>query len=112
MPRFKKCYVLLLIWLAYCCGQASFAQIIDRNNKDKWKEPVPDKVDPRPLYFKNINRIAYFYDKERIERIKKLTRKDGSLMELYDALHKYVMNFGVKNFRKDWKLIAKQVQDG
>jgi hypothetical protein len=107
MPRFKKCYVLLLIWLAYCCGQASFAQIIDRNNKDKWKEPVPDKVDPRPLYFKNINRIAYFYDKERIERIKKLTRKDGSLMELYDALHKYVMNFGVKNFRKDWKLIAK-----
>lgn len=107
MPRFKKCYVLLLIWLAYCCGQASFAQIIDRNNKDKWKEPVPDKVDPRPLYFKNINRIAYFYDKERVERIKKLTRKDGSLMELYDALHKYVMNFGVKNFRKDWKLIAK-----
>lgn len=107
MPFFKKTYIILAYLLAFAWGQASYGQILDRDNKNKWKEAVPNKIDPRPLFFKNINRITYFRDQERIDRIQKLIKKDAPLMQVYDALHKYVMNFGVKNFRKDWKLIAK-----
>jgi len=107
MPRFKKTYKIFFFLFAYCSASIVCGQIIDRNNKDKWKEAVPNKIDPRPLYFKNINSIPYYRNQDRIDYIQKLVKKNGSLMEVYDALHKYVCNFGIKNFKKDWKLIYK-----
>lgn len=54
--------------------------------------------------FKNINKIPYYFNKEKLVKIKKYyDRKNWRKM--YAALKKYVLKFGVKNFYKDTYLL-------
>lgn len=57
--------------------------------------------------FKNINVIDEYYDKGKMQHIKKL-EAEKRWAELYPALQQYVMNFGIKNFYVDtywiWRL--------
>lgn len=54
--------------------------------------------------FPNINRIADYHDKSKLERIKKL-ESEMRWKELYGELKSYVRNFGIQNFYKDTYLI-------
>lgn len=57
--------------------------------------------------FKNINRLARYYSKSRMDKIRKLEQK-REWPELFTALREYVKNFGIRNFYKDtywiWRL--------
>jgi outer membrane protein OmpA-like peptidoglycan-associated protein len=59
------------------------------------------------LYFKNLNRIAYYYDKSRANHIQKLD-KSKDWEKLFPVLRNYVYHFGIENFYKDtywiWRL--------
>lgn len=54
--------------------------------------------------FKNVNRIPYYYNRNKLLKIKKYyDRKDWRKM--YTALKAYVLQFGVKNFYKETYLL-------
>lgn len=54
--------------------------------------------------FPNINKIKYFEDREKLDRIKKLGPAGDSEQE-YSELKAYVKNFGPDNFSRDTQLI-------
>lgn len=57
--------------------------------------------------FKNINKVNEYYDKSKLNHIQKL-ESEKKWSELYPALQKYVMQFGIRNFYIDtywiWRL--------
>lgn len=59
--------------------------------------------------FKNINRIAYYYDKDKLKQIKNLEekRKEDLLLK---HLENYISHFGIENFYKDTQLLWKLAQ--
>ncbi len=54
--------------------------------------------------FPNINRIAFFHDRERLKRIHYL-EKSGPPEALYHALREYVSLFGIENFALNTSMI-------
>jgi outer membrane protein OmpA-like peptidoglycan-associated protein len=56
--------------------------------------------------FPNVNRVRYFHNANELNKIQSLEKEDTQ--ELYEALKKYVGNFGIENFSKNipmiWKL--------
>ena len=56
--------------------------------------------------FKNINKIDYYYDKQKLNKIFELNKQE-QWSRLYKVLSEYVNNFGVRNFYKDTRLIWK-----
>ncbi len=56
--------------------------------------------------FKNINRLALYADKNKLQRIRSLDKQE-KWEDLYHALRDYVSRFGIKNFYYDTYLIWK-----
>ena len=56
--------------------------------------------------FKNINRLALYEDKSKLQRIRSLDKQE-KWEELYNTLRDYVSRFGIKNFYYDTYLIWK-----
>lgn len=56
--------------------------------------------------FKNINRIALYADKNKLQKIRTLDKQE-KWEDLYHALKDYVSRFGIKNFYYDTYLIWK-----
>jgi hypothetical protein len=54
--------------------------------------------------FPNINKIRYYSDQAKLDRIKKLAPA-GDELQKYTELKNYVKNFGPDNFSRDTKLI-------
>ncbi|MEO5978189.1 MAG: OmpA family protein [Chryseolinea sp.] len=54
--------------------------------------------------FPNIGTIRYYYDRAKLDRIKKLIPA-GDDKQAYDELRKYVKNFGPENFATDTELL-------
>lgn len=67
-------------------------------------DTIIDPVKINVFEFPNINKVADYVDKSKLERIQKLeAEKDWEA--LYPALKSYVRNFGIQNFYKDTYLI-------
>ncbi|MCS6821338.1 MAG: OmpA family protein [Microscillaceae bacterium] len=58
----------------------------------------------QPIEFKNINRIRYYHNKEKLDQIKQYNKKKEWL-KAYLATEQYVKNFGIENFYKDTYLL-------
>ncbi|MCP4522304.1 MAG: OmpA family protein [Cytophagales bacterium] len=56
--------------------------------------------------FRNVNRVAYYRDKSKLEYLKKLEEKKDQ-ERLLSELEKYVAHFGIENFYKDTRLLWK-----
>ncbi len=59
--------------------------------------------------FENVNKITFYYDKDKLKRIKVLEEKRNE-DALLTALEDYVSHFGIENFYKDVKLLWKLAQ--
>ncbi|WP_338394009.1 OmpA family protein [Fulvitalea axinellae] len=54
--------------------------------------------------FDNLHKRAYYRDNKKLEKILSL-EKEGQFVKLYPILHKYVDNFGIRNFYRDTRLL-------
>lgn len=54
--------------------------------------------------FPNINRIPYYFDKNKLQTIEKF-EDDKNWEKLHKALGKYIENFGIQNFYRDTQLL-------
>ncbi|HNU42627.1 MAG TPA: OmpA family protein, partial [Cyclobacteriaceae bacterium] len=57
--------------------------------------------------FPNVNKLPYYYDNARLQKIKALD-KPGQEAQMYAELKSYIKNFGIENFSKNtgmlWRL--------
>ena len=67
-------------------------------------DTLTDPVEINVFEFPNINKVADYVDKSKLERIQKL-EAEKDWQALYPALKSYVRNFGIQNFYKDTYLI-------
>ncbi|RED91593.1 WD40 repeat protein [Marinoscillum furvescens DSM 4134] len=67
-------------------------------------DSLPENVILNIYNFKNINKLPDYYDADQLKRIHKLEENE-EWAKLYNALRRYVSNFGIQNFYKDTRLI-------
>ncbi len=96
---------VLAIFASFICCQALFAQ-----KKKLKKAQQINLVDSLTSFsqsdifrFPNVNRINFFHDENQLKNIKGREKEDSQ--ELYEALKKYVSNFGIGNFSKNVPMI-------
>lgn len=81
---------------------SSFAQ--RKVTKSIQTDSLPGNVILNIYDFKNINKVADYYDADKLKQIRKLeSARDWE--KLYIVLSEYVSNFGIQNFYKDTRLI-------
>ncbi|MEQ8417272.1 MAG: OmpA family protein [Imperialibacter sp.] len=96
----------------FMLGSVAFPALAQRNKR---KKAAPSNVETsldtltvpseiNVFEFPNINKVADYVDKSKLERIQKL-EANKEWEALYPALKSYVRNFGVQNFYKDTYLI-------
>lgn len=107
-------YIFYIIFglLMFAMSENTFAQ--KKGNDKKKQTPTVVKGngltakdtldDGRIVYFRNINFLTYYYDKDKLDQINKYAEK-GDIYKTYDLLYRYVMEFGIKNFYKDLYLV-------
>jgi hypothetical protein len=94
--------ILLTAVLSLVLWSASYAQKRDTLIHPTFAPPLDSYHEV--LYFKNVNKVRYFYDKRTMDVINELTKKQ-EWAKLYPILKKYVSFFGIENFYKDTYLI-------
>lgn len=105
-----KIFLLSLSLIVLC--EDGFAQ---KRKKDKSSDDIEENAEEvlgifstYDLFaFPNVNKIPYYYDKNRLQKIRNL-EMNGEWVELYTRLREYVARFAIQNFYKDtyllWKL--------
>lgn len=97
LNRFLYTICFLAISAASSLAQKTITQEFNSDS-------LPDNVILNIYNFKNINKVADYYDASELKKINKLD-KDENWEGLYKSLKKYVSQFGIQNFYKDTKLI-------
>ena len=67
-------------------------------------DSLPPNVTLNVFQFKNINKVADYYNKEKLKEIYEL-EEARNWKELYQKLSAYVKKFGIQNFYKDTRMI-------
>jgi outer membrane protein OmpA-like peptidoglycan-associated protein len=100
----------ILFLLIMAMGINSFAQKKQQNQVQEFDAAIEE--DPyTPFHevysFPNVNKIDFYYNKNKFETIKKLN-KEQNWEKLYPVLKNYVQSFGIQNFYKQtywiWRL--------
>ncbi len=68
------------------------------------RDSLPPKAQLNIYNFKNINRLADYYDKKKLKYIMAL-QENRDWESVYESLNEYVEEFGVQNFYKDTRMI-------
>ena len=117
--RHVKPYFFLLIALLWFFAPSSLAQ----KQKKKFKEGgIVQLNDSLTRFsqsgifaFPNINKVPYYYDASKMEKLLKLQRL-GPSEAYYTELRNYVSNFGIQNFHENtamlWELAKGSKQFG
>ncbi len=98
----------LLLGLTLLLPGNLHAQKENRKKRPELATATPDSLNPgielNIFEFPNINKVATYYDKGKLERIRQLeAQKEWEAV--YRELKAYVRNFGIQNFYKDTYLI-------
>lgn len=92
---------IFLILISCCISSKMLAQ---RSFQEFELDSLPPNVTFNIYDFKNINKIGDYYDRTKLEQIKKLD-EEKNWSALFTQLREYVSNFGIQNFYKDTRYI-------
>ncbi|MEP4533321.1 MAG: OmpA family protein [Cyclobacteriaceae bacterium] len=96
----------MLVAFLWTCDLSAQNSEVRRSTKRFRVDSIPQNVQLNIYDFKNINKVAHYYNKEELDRIIKLD-KEANWEALYKALQSYVAKFGIQNFYKDTRMIWK-----
>lgn len=111
---------ILLLALTFFLGTHVYAQKKRKKAGNKETDFVTQEVNENSydrsgtdkrfyFHFKNINVVYDYYEKEKLDQIKKLVQTNEK-DELLPLLETYVLNFGIKNFSEDTYLLWQLAQ--
>lgn len=106
----KSCLLALLLILS-ALAQPVYAQKEKKGFKKggvvKLDDTVATYSQSDIFRFPNVNKLPYYYDNARLQKIKALD-KPGQEAQMYAELKSYIKNFGIENFSKNtgmlWRL--------
>ena len=115
-----KAYFFLVFAVLLCfLGPASSAQKQKKKFKGGGTIQLNDTVtlfsQSDIFAFPNINRLSYYHDAGRVQKLQQL-KKSGPSEQYYAAMKNYVRNFGIQNFHENtamlWELAKLSKQFG
>jgi len=97
---------LLALFIIINTYNTGFSQFFKKKKKEKSKTKSEAPVIPISdiLTFNNVNKIPYYYNEKKREKIKELEEKKD-WKNLYYELGEYVSQFGIQNFYKDTEML-------
>lgn len=105
-----------LAWLWMLSAHDVLAQKKKKKEKDNYQlTAFKAKVGENPHFqgfpidFSNVNKLFYYQDYKKLQKIQKLERKQ-QYAKLLPLLEDYVSSFGIKNFYTDTRIIWKLAQ--
>lgn len=105
-------WIITVFWLNLAFNLQAQIDKVKSQGVVKVKDPIVGKYPESVFEFPQVNRIKYYTDPKKWQKIEKLL-KNRQYKEAYPLLFDYVKNFGIDNFYKDaekmW-LLAKMIE--